>query len=157
MTAKSQTTLPLLQLESFFPYRLTELQLAISDTIAELYTGGELTRHEWRVLLALGEYPNVTAKAVCAHANLDKMQTSRAIAKMVDKSLLRKTADNKDKRTTKLNLSKKGQQLYNELVPVALARETQLLSVLTTDEKWHLNKILDKLLVKARAMPNVGG
>ena len=147
---------PVFELEQFFPYQLTLLQLAISDTMAELYKADNLSRHQWRVLVTLGNGKILTAKALGAMTNLEKMQTSRALKEMEDRGLLTRTPDKNDKRATLIKLTKTGDALYDKLVPQATERERQLLSVLSENEQRHLKLFVDKLLAQTRQMPRVG-
>ncbi len=136
-----------LDLASFFPYRLAELQQAISNSVAQVYAGRfNLTRQQWRVLAVLGDGVHKSAKTICGLTNLDKMQTSRAIAKMLENGLLSKVTDEKDKRSALLSLSDKGVVLYRNIEPLVLAREQQLLSVLSKSEQQQLSSLMAKLL-----------
>ncbi|WP_206485094.1 MarR family transcriptional regulator [Thalassotalea sp. G2M2-11] len=140
-----------LTLQQFFPYQLTKLQAAISDSIAQIYTGKfNLTRQEWRILAILASNSPLTAKEIGTQANLEKMPASRAIQRMDNKALLVKTANKHDKRSSLLQLSSKGIALYQELEPLVLAREQQLLSVLTSDERQLINDIMQRLHQQAQ-------
>jgi DNA-binding MarR family transcriptional regulator len=142
-----------LTLDNFFPYQLTQLQADISDCIADLYTGKfDLTRHEWRVLAILGSSIEMSAKQIGLLSNLEKMQASRAISKMLSEKLLVKTTDVNDKRSALLKLTPRGLSVYQQLVPMALTREQELLSVLSLDEKQQLIKSMNKLSLKSRSI-----
>lgn len=139
-----------LSLASFFPYRLAQLQGVISSSVAEVYAGRfNLTRQQWRVLAVLGDNIHKSAKTICSMTNLDKMQTSRAIAKMVEDGLLEKVTDKKDKRSALLSLTVQGRELYQQIVPLVLNREQQLLSSLSADEQQQLVVMMDKLQQRA--------
>jgi len=142
-----------LDMDNFFPYQLTQLQSSVSDTIAEIYTGHfELTRHEWRIVAVLGTGKALSAKCIGGLINLEKMQTSRAIAKMTNKALIVKVEDRSDKRSSLLKLTPEGLKVHRELAPMVLAREQALLSVLSEDEHDQLRLIMDKLFAQSRAI-----
>jgi len=142
-----------LTLDSFFPYQLTQLQATISDCIADIYTGKfDLTRHEWRVLAILGSSIEMSAKQIGLLSNLEKMQASRAISKMLSEKLLMKTTDVNDKRSALLKLTPRGLSVYQQLVPMVLAREQELLSVLCEDEKQQLIQSMNKLSLQSRSI-----
>ncbi|GLX77827.1 transcriptional regulator [Thalassotalea insulae] len=147
------TSKPTLTLSHFFPYQLTKLQASISESIAQIYTGKfNLSRQEWRVLATLADRAPQTAKQIGSEVNLDKMSASRAIQRMLSKQLLKRIENTSDKRSFLLELSVKGQQLYQQLEPLVLERETQLLSVLTPDEQQALNQMMAKLQAKASSI-----
>lgn len=142
-----------LDMDLFFPYQLTQLQSSVSDTIAEIYTGHfDLTRHEWRILAVLGTGQALSAKHIGQLINLEKMQTSRALAKMINKALIVKVKDRSDKRSSLLKLTVQGLRVHRELAPMVLAREQALLSVLSEDEHDQLKQIMDKLFAQSKAI-----
>lgn len=142
-----------LSLASFFPYRLAQLQRAVSCSVAQVYGGRfNLTKQQWRVLAVLGDNVHLSAKTICALTNLDKMQTSRAIAKMVEEDLLSKVIDKKDKRSALLSLSEKGQILYRRIEPLVLQHEHRLLSALSEPEQQQLFMMMDKLQEKSQQL-----
>jgi len=137
---------PALVLENFFPYQLTKLQVLVSDRIAQIYTGEfNLSRQEWRVLAILANNQSLSAKQIGRLANLEKMPTSRAIQKMQEKGLLKKAENISDKRSSLLMLTNEGQNLFNELEPMVLDREKELLALLNEDEKRAIHSLIDKL------------
>jgi DNA-binding MarR family transcriptional regulator len=138
-----------LNLTEFFPYQLTQLQAKVSDNIAEIYTGKfELSRQEWRVLASLGNGELLSAKQIGEQTNLEKMPASRAITKMQTQGLLLKSTDKKDKRSSLLKLTEQGLSIYQQLIPMVLEREQELLSVLSVQEKNQLAEIFEKLTLK---------
>jgi DNA-binding MarR family transcriptional regulator len=51
-----------------------------------------------------------------------------------------------------LRLSQKGRAVYRRIVPLAAARERELLAVLTPAERRELERLLAKLHLRAEAM-----
>lgn len=139
-----------LNLAQFFPYQLAKLQAMISDSIAEIYLGEfNLSKQEWRVLAILANEHSLNAKEVGSKADLEKMPASRAIKKMVERNVLEKVSNIKDKRSSLLKLTSKGENLYRQLAPLVKQREQELLSALTPQELSTLNKAFTKLEKKA--------
>jgi DNA-binding MarR family transcriptional regulator len=144
-----------LHLTEFFPYQLTQLQAKVSDNVAEIYTGRfDLSRQEWRVLASLGNGELLSAKQIGEQTNLEKMPASRAITKMQTQGLLVKSTDKMDKRSSLLKLTDQGLSVYQQLIPMVLEREKELLSVLNIQEKDQLNKIIEKLTLKSMQISN---
>jgi DNA-binding MarR family transcriptional regulator len=144
-----------LHLSNFFPYQLTQLQVKVSDNIADIYTGRfELSRQEWRVLASLGNGELLSAKQIGEQTNLEKMPASRAITSMQTQGLLVKNTDKSDKRSSLLKLTTQGLAIYQQLIPMVLAREQELLSVLSAEEKNQLANIIEKLTLKSVDIAN---
>jgi DNA-binding MarR family transcriptional regulator len=135
-----------LNLTQFFPYQLAKLQAMISDSIAEIYMGEfNLSKQEWRVIAILANECSLNAKAIGNKADLEKMPTSRAIKKLAESKLLEKVNNMKDKRSSLLKLTEKGQTLFNQLAPLVKAREQELLSVLSAQELSTMSNAFSKL------------
>ena len=135
-----------LKLKDFLPYRLSVLSNRISSDIARRYQERfSLTTPEWRVMASLGETPGLSARQVADKTAMDKVAVSRAVAGLLAvKSITRKT-DTADKRKVILTLSKKGQAVYRQVVPVALAYEAAILDQLDPGEKQALSKLIDRI------------
>ena len=135
-----------LDLDRFLPYRLSVLSNRISQAIAKLYQarfGFGIT--EWRVIAVLGRFPELSANAVAERTAMDKVAVSRAVAHLLERGLLTREMHGDDRRRSVLNLSEAGYRIYDEIVPLALGRERELLAALTPEERVQLDRIMDKL------------
>lgn len=142
-----------MELASFLPYRFSVLTHNISQSIASIYSSRfHISAQEWRIIANLGDRPPLSANEIGSHVNLDKVQMSRALTKLINKGLVLRTLDKRDKRKSSLKLSRKGRQLYEKIVPIALERERQLLAVLNREERAQLDAILEKLEQRAEAL-----
>ena len=140
-------------LESFLPYRLSLLSNTVSEGIASAYRDEHgLSVTEWRVLAILGRFAGISASEIISRGAMDKVTVSRAVARLVERGLVRRKADAEDRRRVALTLSRKGASLFNAVVPEALAYERQLLAALTDDERQSLMHLLEKLLDSARTL-----
>lgn len=137
-------------LARFMPYRLAVLADDVSATIAQVYVDRfDLTRDQWRILAWLGNHAEMQAKEVGRHAGLDKMQMSRALARLEEKKLVTIKPDAQDRRGNILQLTKQGRALYDKITPLVTAREDYLLAALTPDEATALDSIIAKLRQQA--------
>ncbi|MCW8906003.1 MAG: MarR family transcriptional regulator [Sedimenticola sp.] len=139
-----------MELARFLPYRLAVLSHAVSRSIAMIYSNRfDISIQEWRIIANLGEREPLSAREIGEHVDLDKVQMSRALGKLTDKRLVLRGIDSRDKRRASLRLSARGRAVYERIIPIALQREEQLLSVLSEEERSQLQQILDKLELKA--------
>ena len=146
-----------LELESFVPYRLSILQQEVSRSIAGIYAETyDLMRHDWRVMAVLGYGEPLSANGVAERTNMDKVQVSRAIARLKRKKLVAQQQDRHDKRRSSRRLTARGRDIYREIVPLARAREAELLSVLSAEERRQLDGLMDKLYRRAKDLAKDG-
>ncbi|MCL2913290.1 MarR family transcriptional regulator [Shewanella corallii] len=145
---------PSLLLHHFIPYRLANLADTVSTACSKIYrdTFG-LSIPEWRILARLAEQDGLNSKLIGRITFMDKSKVSRAVKQLEDKGLLVRSTQ-QDKRVCQLSLTKKGLELYNQLVPIALEWESELLSSLSITEYRDLLRILEKLDVKAADLSN---
>ena len=140
-------------LADFFPYRLAVLAEHVSQAVAQLYGDRfQITRAEWRVLAALGANNGMAAKDIGAYSTLDKMQVSRAVARLEEAGLITRATDDADRRAKILTLTGSGRALFQKIVPLAQAREDYLLEDLDPKERAVLDKAMAKVLVRAQGL-----
>jgi len=144
-----------LELDRFLPYRLSVLSNRISQDIARLYAERfALGVTEWRVMAVLGRYPDLSANEVAERTAMDKVAVSRAVASLLRDGRLRRRLHGDDRRRSVLALSAKGYRIYDEVAPLALKFERDLLSLLDADEQAWLTRILDRLEAAESAQPH---
>lgn len=149
----SQSGTPKLFLDSFLPYQLRALADQVSRITSQIYGDGfNLSRPEWRVLASLVELGPVFATDICAHSTQDKMTVSRAIANLESKNLLVRRDAAQDRRNKRLELTQAGQILYQQIVPLILAREACLLEVFSQAERATLQDLLTRLKQRAEEL-----
>lgn len=140
-----------LDLDDFLPYRLSVAQQEVSRAIAQTYVGTyDLTRNEWRVMAALGCDQPLSANGVAERTNMDKVQVSRAIARLRQRGYVVQHQDTEDRRRSSLRLTAQGRRIYREIVPLARAREAELLAEIAPDELREFDALLEKLRRRAR-------
>ncbi len=148
---RKPTPADLLVLEDFLPYRLSILSNRVSRAIAARYADAfGLTIPEWRIIAVLGRRPGLTAKEVAEATEMDKVAVSRAVAKLTTTRRISARSDTADARKQFLSLTNQGEALHARIAPLALATEQQLLSALNSQERAHLDKLLDSLLSAAK-------
>ncbi len=142
----SATASPHLALEHFLPYRLSILSNTVSNAIARDYQEKfGLTVPEWRVMAVLGRFGPATATGIGARTAMDKVTVSRATNRLIERGQVLRSTDTDDRRRAILELTQKGQNIHDRIVPVALAHERGLLEALNKKEKETLDALLAKL------------
>ncbi|HUO97252.1 MAG TPA: MarR family winged helix-turn-helix transcriptional regulator [Rhizomicrobium sp.] len=146
-----------LLLDRFIPYRLSVLTNKVSGAIARRYSERfGLSIPEWRVMAVLGETPGLSAREVAARTAMDKVQVSRAVASLIAARRVARTPDGDDGRVGHLTLTRAGQAVYDQIVPLALGLEKTFLAALSREERAILDGLLTKLTRQAQCL-NRGG
>ena len=142
-----------LALERFVPHRIATLANLVTLAAARLYARRfGLANREWRILAVLGEGRPLSAAELSRRTAIDKGRVSRAVANLVRRALVGRDADAFDARRSLLRLTLKGRALYRRIVPIAAARERDLLATLSPSERRDLERLLAKLQAGAEAM-----
>lgn len=135
-----------LDLDRFLPYRLSVLSNRISSDLATFYRDRfGLAVTEWRVMAVLGRYPGACGTDITERTAMDKVAVSRAVNGLIDRSLVLRSFDHRDRRRSILTLSAAGQTVYEQIAPLALRLEASLLAALGEQERTMLWQLLDKL------------
>jgi len=138
-------------LEDFLPYRLAILSHTVSSLIARVYDKRfGLTIPEWRVIAIVGRFPGLSAVEVADRTMLDKVAVSRAVTKLIKAGRIDREFADADRRRSILTLSEDGRKVHDEVAPLAMAMEDDLLHGLADDEIAVLNTVIERLLVRAR-------
>lgn len=138
-------------LEDFLPYRLAILSHTVSSLIARVYDKRfGVTIPEWRVILIVGRFPGLSAVEVAERTMLDKVAVSRAVTKLIKAGRIDREFADADRRRSILTLSEEGRKVHDEIAPLALAMEEDLLHGLDEGQIETLNTVIDRLLVRAR-------
>lgn len=145
-----------LHLDLFIPYRLSVLSNIVSRSVARIYAERfGLTIPEWRVMAVMGleeeRGKSMCANSVVTRTEMDKVQVSRALSRMMQAGLLDRSTDPGDRRRAVLTLTDKGREVYQQIVPAALKYEEDLLETLSLDEQITLERLITKLTKAARA------
>ena len=138
-------------LEDFLPYRLSILAHTVSGTVASVYDKQfNLSIPEWRVIAILGRFPGLSAVEVAERTLLDKVAVSRAVTKLIKNGRIDRQFADADRRRSILNLSDEGRRVHDEIAPLALQFERNLLQDFSAEDVEQLNIIMDRLLARAR-------
>lgn len=151
--AKREAPVPQLELESFLPYQLSVLSNIVSGKIARSYEKQfGLSIPEWRVMAVLGRFSGLTAADVTERTAMDKVQVSRAVARLQAAGRIEQQTVDGDRRARHLFLTLKGLEDYNAIVPLARDYERRLAGSLSAVERSQLDALLDKLSAAAAAL-----
>ncbi|WP_158284544.1 MarR family winged helix-turn-helix transcriptional regulator [Azospirillum sp. TSO35-2] len=143
-------------LNRHWPYRLHVLATLVSQTVATLYADRfSITIPEWRIIAVLGgldEDEALSGTAISALTAIDRVQVSRAMARLLDADLIVRGTGQTDRRTARVSLTPKGRTVYQQIVPLARAFEAQLMTALAPAERETLDRLVSRLQAQAEAI-----
>ena len=87
---------------------------------------------------------------------MDRVRVSRAVIRLADKALVNRQPHPDDQRAQRLMLSDKGSAIYQDIVPLAFALQSQLLQLLTVEEAAQLDRLLTKVQAGASQLERSG-
>jgi len=146
-----------LKLEEFLPHRLNVCASLMSHALSRIYAERyEIGVPEWRVMVTLGQYGLMTAKAIGAYSHMHKTKVSRAVALLERRKLVTRRANRADLREAFLSLTPAGRDIYSELAPIALDFTRQLMEGVDVADRPALDRALKKLTERsAQLAPDV--
>ena len=139
-----------LRLEAYLPYRLSVASNRASRWVARSYEARfGLSIWQWRVVAVLGGAERLTAQDLAARTAMDKVTVSRAVNALIDRGLVIKSKHERDGRSALLALTDEGRSVYDEVAPIALKHEADLLEGFSESEIAQLTDILLRLEKRA--------
>ena len=145
-----------LKLEEFLPYRLNVCANLVSQALSRIYADRyRIGVPEWRVLVTLGQFGMMTAKAIGTHSCMHKTKVSRAVALLERRKLVARKANRADLREAFLSLTPAGRDIYSELAPIALDFASQLLESVDAADRAALDRALKKLTERSSQLTDI--
>jgi|SRR5437588_10402548 len=134
-----------LKLDEFLPHRLNVLSSLVSQALTRVYGRHGISIPEWRVLVTLGEYGEMTGKAICAHTHMHKTKVSRAVAQLERRKFVHRRSNRQDLRESFLTLTPAGRSVYDELAPQALDFMQRLVQVVAVGDRGAFDRAMAEL------------
>lgn len=136
-----------LDLFRFVPFRLNRLAAEVSAELSSEYQQRYgLDIPEWRVLATLGFRDDACSAQYIAHCTRTHKSTiSRAVTALMRRRLVERVENEDDRREFALRMTRKGNALYEELIPRLLRKEREILSCLSAQERKDFAHMLGKI------------
>lgn len=139
-----------LKLEQFLPYQLNVVSNLVSQALSRVYARRyRIGVPEWRVLVTLGQYGVMTAKAIGAHSHMHKTKVSRAVALLEKRKLLARRSNRADMRESFLSLTAGGRAMYEEVAPHALEFARRLTDILPPPDREAFDRAVQQLTARS--------
>jgi len=136
--------------EHSLPHAFNVVATRISVMLEKMYSRQfGLSVVGWRIIAILGTHFPLSAKALGELTAMDQVSISRAVEQLASKKLVSRRVDLADRRRVVLRLSKKGEEVYNQIVPVLYAGERALVSGLSKSDEAALRRIMESMIERS--------
>jgi DNA-binding MarR family transcriptional regulator len=134
-------------------YRLSCLLASSGAMVTRLCEGRYgITRREWRLIALLAAHGAMSPSELSGRAHLERARVSRHISELAAKKLLARVPMRDDKRRARVELTARGQAVYDELFPQSVRFNNEVLQALSPPELAgfdaalrRLNEVADQL------------
>ncbi len=147
-----------LKLDEFLPYRLNVVANLVSLALSRIYVDRYgIGVPEWRILVTLGEFEVMTAKAVGAHSHMHKTKVSRAMSALERRKLIVRRENRDDRREALLSLTPAGRAIYHDLAPGARDFAHRLFETIDPADREAFERAVDRLTERSRHLSGEAG
>ena len=112
-----------------------------------------VTRPQWQVLSVLRSREGINQGALADILDVEPITAGRMIDRMQDGGLVERRADPTDRRAWRLFLTERGEQLVEQLQPLAKETSNVALEGVSEEDKLHLLKTLEKMRLNLTRKP----
>lgn len=128
-----------MKIEAFFPYRMAATAEALSRQLVAVYgrTHG-LSRGEWRLLFLLDDAGKLDSLQLSQRSSLDKVQVSRAAARLEARGLITRSVPGSDRRLRDYRITEAGRALFTRAFVEVEARAQEILGAVPRADREAL-------------------
>ncbi|MEX1663087.1 MarR family winged helix-turn-helix transcriptional regulator [Thioclava sp. 15-R06ZXC-3] len=136
-----------MKLEEFFPYRLAIAAEAFSRNLQDVYAREfGLSREEWRLMSILDGVGRISSLDIARRTTLDKVQVSRAAARLEAKGLIARHIPDSDRRLREYECTATGRDLYLTARGKVNARAQAMLDAMPAAKREALEQGVNALI-----------
>lgn len=143
----------LFDIRDWVPYQLWRLSQEAGYILEDKYSKKySINGDSWRFMAVLASAAPISAKKLGEHLDMDQVQVTRALNKLIDNGYVSRRTDPRDRRKVILNLSKTGSEVYSAIVDMAMDLEKFLMEDLSDEARNDFRSTLTGLLSKVKKM-----
>lgn len=105
-----------------------------------------IQRPDFATLFCIAHLDETTASDVVELTGIPKNSVSRAVNRLLQAGLVRRTVDDADARRGLLTMTARGAKVYGQVLPRFHDRQERMLAPLSAAERSQLDRLLDKLV-----------
>ncbi|MDH5748671.1 MAG: MarR family winged helix-turn-helix transcriptional regulator [Rhodospirillales bacterium] len=137
-------------LERFPPYLMNRIMNRLNTNLKKSLKGDDISVAEWRVLAVLKKKSSANMSELCVYTMIEQSTLSRIVDRLVGRSLVRRHVDGNDGRVNLTSLTKKGEEAFAKIWPVARYHSARAFKKIDPDELETFIATLQKILDNVR-------
>lgn len=130
-------------------YWLRRTYNAVSDNLQERFDEYDVTVAQWPVLYSLYQEVCTTPAELAEYLGLYRSAITRLLDRLEKKGLVKREIAPHDKRSVRINLTKKGLSLVPKLAEISRETNNQILSEFSNKEIIEIDNFLKKIVENA--------
>ncbi|MDP1962896.1 MAG: MarR family transcriptional regulator [Reyranella sp.] len=112
-----------------------------------------LSRDDVTVTVCLSITNATSAQEIVRYTGRPKNSVSRSVTSLEERGFLRRYSDARDRRSSKLSLTARGQRLFDLIAACFVERDGLLLDPLSQQERRDFNRLLNKIATSSAKWP----
>ncbi|OAN76003.1 hypothetical protein A8B82_15955 [Sulfitobacter sp. EhC04] len=135
--------------EDSIAHVFTVISNRVSHVLEKMYRERfQLTVVGWRLLAIIRNHAPLSAKSLAEISAMDQVSITRALDQLVGKKFVSRRTDRRDRRRVVLRLTKRGEAVYNDIVPLSYAADKAIMSDLSDDERHLIREMVQKVAAR---------
>ncbi|MBV9439203.1 MAG: winged helix-turn-helix transcriptional regulator [Candidatus Eremiobacteraeota bacterium] len=143
--ARSRAAEGAIELESFLPYLVNRLAIAMINFSAPEFENIGVTVPQWRILVALRQHGECRVGQLVRITAIEPPTLSRLLGILEERKLLQRRRVQPDARGVAVTLRAAGKALVERTIPSAAAAEEMMTEGLSAADKAHLRTLLRRM------------
>lgn len=132
-------------IKDYTPYKLAIIAERAGFLLASQYKHLQISKPQFRIMAVVDNAPHISSTLVAVETMMDKSRVTRAIDDLVERGLMIREKDPRDKRANLLALTAEGKELFLHLGQMAMRIQRRLVTSMTDEESRIFEKVLIRL------------
>jgi DNA-binding MarR family transcriptional regulator len=143
---RGRNSKPVFVLEDHIYYLFTQIVGRRNRHIAEQLLPFGVTVPKWRVLAALHARPAVTMNQLAELTTIDRTTLTRTLDQMVRGRLVERRADPYDRRSVRLRLAARGEEIFGRVLPLVMAQNERSTRGIRSGDLAQFRRLLFRIV-----------
>jgi DNA-binding MarR family transcriptional regulator len=134
-----------LKATNYLFYYLTHIVLESQNRIEDIMRTHGIKAPSWRVIMILHERKSMTISEISKDVLLENSRLSRICQKLEDQDIVQREKCDEDQRYTRIELTDKGNEIFEDLAPIAERQLELTLQGFSEEERKQLDQMMRRM------------
>ncbi len=144
---------PQLKATNYLFYYLWHIVLESQNKIEDIMRTHGIRAPSWRVIMILHERKSMTISEISKDVLLENSRLSRICQKLEDQGIVQRTRCEDDQRYTRIELTDKGNEIFEDLAPIAERQLEKTLHGFSKEERKQLDQMIRRMKANTYRSP----